>query len=680
MATHLINEQVIDLQLSSSADAPQVQQEVRDFYFEKLLPRIEKIFDELSVPGELLVIDSLELDIGELGAMQLTDELERYIRERITSQVNEQRRKLARQQLPATAGARMLAVTGTDPHSMQLNNEQVSTLTLVHFLESGQLPWWNDKEDAPVALDVLFENLLHHSPALLVAELVRLRGQANAFRRLAFRGGELLLPQLAAVTGIRIDPDETRQWAQLIHALSGTGGALTENEFLAWISAAVVELHAAGITNVLPQQFIAALVRTRSVFEPGGAVSPIQQLYTKITAQEAATEIVPLPLLQVIAAWEKQETEITSATPAVTRIGEQPVLRFFFGEKGFTPARIAAFLRWKNKLPVLDASPAQPALTPALLAEWTGWTVAVCREWLQSLSTHSAASKTPAQDVRKPGAAKQQVLETLFGSWPPSPVYRAAIAEGNKKQETGGEETETAGSSSKKAAAKKTAQKNQLQGKGTAETDTASPSQQAGAAETEVNDSQPATAELPAELLRPQAAVNNYASLPEKGIKTNYGGLVLLGPFLPAFFKILELTDGKQFISREASHRAVFVLHYLATKTCEADEPELGLHKLLCGLSFEEPVPMRIELTDTEKEHAEELLTEVATRWERLRTRSGEALRQSFLGRKGRITDHEFGHLLRIEQAAVDILISTLPWGVSVIKAPWMKQLLQVEW
>jgi hypothetical protein len=36
--------------------------------------------------------------------------------------------------------------------------------------------------------------------------------------------------------------------------------------------------------------------------------------------------------------------------------------------------------------------------------------------------------------------------------------------------------------------------------------------------------------------------------------------------------------------------------------------------------------------------------------------------------------------MLQVEQKAVDVLLNTLPWGIGVIKLPWMKEILHTEW
>jgi hypothetical protein len=36
--------------------------------------------------------------------------------------------------------------------------------------------------------------------------------------------------------------------------------------------------------------------------------------------------------------------------------------------------------------------------------------------------------------------------------------------------------------------------------------------------------------------------------------------------------------------------------------------------------------------------------------------------------------------LLQVEAKTVDILLNQLPWGISMIKLPWMQRMLWIEW
>jgi hypothetical protein len=48
--------------------------------------------------------------------------------------------------------------------------------------------------------------------------------------------------------------------------------------------------------------------------------------------------------------------------------------------------------------------------------------------------------------------------------------------------------------------------------------------------------------------------------------------------------------------------------------------------------------------------------------------------------REGKINMDESAHLLQVEQKTIDILLNRIPWSFSIIKTPWMKAKLSVEW
>ena len=68
---HVIKTQLIDLTISKSLDAFAVQHSVSQLYWNKLLPIVEKAFDE-AAPGDTIIqVDQLEIDLGVLGIDRL---------------------------------------------------------------------------------------------------------------------------------------------------------------------------------------------------------------------------------------------------------------------------------------------------------------------------------------------------------------------------------------------------------------------------------------------------------------------------------------------------------------------------------------------------------------------------------------------------------------------------------
>ncbi len=157
-------------------------------------------------------------------------------------------------------------------------------------------------------------------------------------------------------------------------------------------------------------------------------------------------------------------------------------------------------------------------------------------------------------------------------------------------------------------------------------------------------------------------------------------GLILLHPFLPALFENLEITRENNW-SDESSHQiAVLVTEYLVTGTNEPEEFNLVLNKILCGLKPDETVITELKLKEEIKDECQVLLNEVITRWSVLKNTSIEGLRETFLQRNGKLSKADNGWLLQVEQKAVDILLNHLPWGIGIIKLPWMSEMLYVEW
>jgi hypothetical protein len=151
-------------------------------------------------------------------------------------------------------------------------------------------------------------------------------------------------------------------------------------------------------------------------------------------------------------------------------------------------------------------------------------------------------------------------------------------------------------------------------------------------------------------------------------------GLVLLHPHLVRFLGACGVLDERQrFRDAPARHAAVHALHHLATGEIGADEHVLALPRLLCACAEDEALPRTVPLDDTVVSEAAALLAAVIGHWRALRSTSLSGLRETFIRRPGLLE-------LRVERRGVDVLLDALPWGLSVVRLPWMRQPLHVEW
>ncbi len=164
-------------------------------------------------------------------------------------------------------------------------------------------------------------------------------------------------------------------------------------------------------------------------------------------------------------------------------------------------------------------------------------------------------------------------------------------------------------------------------------------------------------------------------------IVVSNAGIVILHPFLKFFFEGLGLLNNElQFKNADAIFKAIHLLQFFATGEETAEETDLVLNKILCGLDISEPVPQSVQLSEEEKEECIFLMKTVLERWEALRTGNPAALRDTYLRREGILKRAGQSWNLLIERNTFDIMLEKLPWSVSLVKLPWCEEILYVEW
>ena len=94
------------------------------------------------------------------------------------------------------------------------------------------------------------------------------------------------------------------------------------------------------------------------------------------------------------------------------------------------------------------------------------------------------------------------------------------------------------------------------------------------------------------------SAINSHEA---SEIYTSNSGLVLLAPFFKHLFQELHYLDKGQFKNETNQARAIALSQYLFTGKEDANEFDLALNKILCGLNPSTVLGMNIQLTDIEK-------------------------------------------------------------------------------
>ncbi|WEN13759.1 contractile injection system tape measure protein [Rhodanobacter sp. AS-Z3] len=154
-------------------------------------------------------------------------------------------------------------------------------------------------------------------------------------------------------------------------------------------------------------------------------------------------------------------------------------------------------------------------------------------------------------------------------------------------------------------------------------------------------------------------------------------GMVLLHPFLPRLFERLELIADDHLLQPD---RALALLHFLATGQSSAPEHALVLPKLLCGMEAFEIAGAPVELGEADRTEAENLLQSAIDYWPAIGQTTLDGFRGNFLVRPGKLGKRGDEDLLQIEKQSWDILLGQLPWSIGVVRLPWMRRMLWVEW
>ncbi|WP_339921850.1 contractile injection system tape measure protein [uncultured Cyclobacterium sp.] len=174
------------------------------------------------------------------------------------------------------------------------------------------------------------------------------------------------------------------------------------------------------------------------------------------------------------------------------------------------------------------------------------------------------------------------------------------------------------------------------------------------------------------------AQINVDAAENREGYYVSNAGLILLHPFLKPFFIDCELLDEKgQLINPET---AVHALHYLSTKKEQPFDFELVFEKYLVGMPIDQPVLRALVLSEEIKINTEKLLNALKVNWKSLKNTGLETIRNEFINRGGKLVFEETSDRLFVERKAQDILLDGVPWNLSLVKLPWQKKHLLVDW
>ncbi|MCW3104343.1 MAG: hypothetical protein JWO09_2783 [Bacteroidetes bacterium] len=641
---HIIKKAVVELYLPSSGNSFEIQNKSLSYFKQYIVPMIEKIVGRLSTGDRIVRIDKLEFDFknfkydepNEAALMKLEQKMEEEIIRLVRAETNDDPRKTAVKKI-----------------SKSKRDEEL----FLHLLLNGTLPWWTDA-GTPVVLKELAEKILEQPGTQFLQELRMALSSPAVRKRISIQ-----LPFASVEKIIRATCEQPEALISIVEALAAF---LPSGITAPYPVRPVLYRHAlrhSQSRDVKIARYVATLIREEMDF------AFVEKLYTaalKKSDKSVEDDFFERELEN------KETTDISEEIAFIIRKTLSLNNRYFNG-------RIRKLFSVKDRslffISAEGKDPDEPATARDKLAEKgkTG----------ESLSKkESPADKLPGKE--KPGKKKAGIDDPENEQEEHS--ERGEENDKHPATEKKEERLSKLREEKKRREALKAESKNKTGGKqGTDDEpesdDSYSKAEESGKIKENSRSESRGKDENPFEQGRKDNPLELYAADPVEDLLVGNAGIIIITPFLPTFFKALELYDGKAFISPEAVERAVCLLHYLSTgKAEDMQEHDMLLNKIICGMDISEPVALQFELTEREKDECHGLLEAVAGNWPALKGTSGEGMRDAFFTREGILEKHANGWNLKIERITIDILLDRLTWGISIIKLPWSREMIFTNW
>lgn len=125
-AKHHIRKQTVEIAFHHSGDGMNLRNRLSEVCKYKLPAALEKVFDEKILDGKVLRLDKLVINAGELNAANWEEELVQHVMQQLHECID---------------AAVPINVQATEKSAVVMEEKENSIHTLLHFLETGMLPW-----------------------------------------------------------------------------------------------------------------------------------------------------------------------------------------------------------------------------------------------------------------------------------------------------------------------------------------------------------------------------------------------------------------------------------------------------------------------------------------------------------------------------------------------------------
>lgn len=639
LQAHVIRTLTFEIEVSSQEEGREAQEIISNAWKNTICKELEHWFDSLSTSKEVISIDKLEIDLGSLGFD-------------IEQQLSEKAKEVISEKLQQVINAAYISGNGE-----VMNDDKRTTVTfrstgtsclelLVHFIQTGTFPWWARNEEA--SIQKLVAGLIAEDPVQLKAELAKLFRTGSYRMRFIYQlPDELIRSSLSLYDSsfASFASDTLIRISQLQHvpALAPRTAASLRRDIWDYFSRCIT-MSNMGTSEEQKAIHLAELIQELTT-EPR-ALFTLAEKAREMNADEMTGFAKLLDTARLFAGDESlhadEDINDSARGPASNKNNaadeEQDNSELF----GSSSAIIEQLKKIFISIDSSNIGYEEKAIRLAQLIAGLG------NDTKQLFAMAERASEEYRRQM--PGLAHLFQLAKLMmenGSMEAGDDRDTAPNGNDRKKGRSDEKTEGMDKENLQKVKKEPRVKENI-------------------------------------IEQMKKLFDNYendiTSAVAEGIYISNAGLIILSPYLAAFFTRLGLMSNNEFASNEAAHRAVHILQFLATGIeVPSEEHELVLNKLLCGIDPSEPLSMDFIISETEKIESEALLKAVVENWTALKRSSVAALRSTFLRKEGMLTKQSSWNL-KIERQSVDMLVDKLPWSISIIKLPWCKEALYCEW
>jgi len=592
---HLIKKQLIELNVNAGLDAFRMQHLISNHYNHKILPAIESIFNEYCREDEVLKLDKLEIDLGEIPVTEME---EIYLSENVVLKF---KTKLREKLALVSAG------TTVARESKEMNNCR----QWIAYMQTGYLPW-NALEINEVWHQQVLETL---ATDFAIITLLRNLILNNSFarHRIALQYPDAFLTKLVEIITAKNQqqlPDIAAELNTIINVL---------NKYVKPPMYGRIAL-----IKEIWQQVLFAAANDPGNFSIETFVSKFLQIYTASLPVETFSQKDLL-------------SQVTLLQPALNTLFKEKTTIHFIKNLSTDSDDISQ----KENIPVIE------------------------KEKIFTDDTNEVGINEPEKKID--GNLKNEANNTKEGK------ISAKIQPSQNKLSVD-KETDVHAPLAERIRDKTGEDKINIE--------------RTGLTFEQVNDKQSIKSPVKSEATfsgnkSTEEHIGNKPLnelIPDDGIFISHAGIVISHPFLIHLFGRLHWLHNKKFVDEEKREKAVFLLHYLASGQRNAVEHSLVLYKILCAYPLEMPMPVEVIFTEEELTEATDMLTALILQWSKLQNTSIEGLRDGFLQRKGKLFIKNTEAVVQVETSAIDVLLDYLPWNLSLIKLPWMKEKLRIEW